>query len=86
VLVVIAASFALGNAMTVTGGAEWVAGGLLGLFGPLTPWPLPRSSIDKKRIFINELKESRTMMTAATTTRCSYKGVIEARILAVAGA
>jgi di/tricarboxylate transporter len=38
VLVVIAASFALGNAMTVTGGAEWVAGGLLGLFGPLTPW------------------------------------------------
>lgn len=38
VLVVIAASFALGNAMTVTGGAEWVASGLLGLFGPLTPW------------------------------------------------
>ncbi|MBC7193692.1 SLC13 family permease [Marinobacter sp.] len=38
VLVVIAASFALGNAMTVTGAAEWVASGLLGLFGPLTPW------------------------------------------------
>jgi di/tricarboxylate transporter len=38
VLVVIAASFALGNAMTVTGGAEWVASGLLGLFGSLTPW------------------------------------------------
>jgi di/tricarboxylate transporter len=38
VLVVIAASFSLGNAMTVTGGAEWVASGLLGLFGSLTPW------------------------------------------------
>lgn len=37
VLVVIAASFALGNAMTQTGAAQWVAGGLLG-FGPLTPW------------------------------------------------
>jgi di/tricarboxylate transporter len=37
VLVVIAASFALGNAMTVTGAAGWVAGGLLG-FGELTPW------------------------------------------------
>nr|WP_297399423.1 SLC13 family permease [uncultured Marinobacter sp.] len=37
VLVVIAASFALGNAMTSTGAAEWVAGGLLGL-GELTPW------------------------------------------------
>lgn len=37
VLVVIAASFALGNAMTVTGAAGWVANGLLG-FGPLTPW------------------------------------------------
>ena len=37
VLVVIAASFALGNAMTVTGAAAWVAGGLLG-FGGLTPW------------------------------------------------
>lgn len=37
VLVVIAASFALGNAMTETGAAQWVAGGLLG-FGPLTPW------------------------------------------------
>ena len=37
VLVVIAASFALGNAMTVTGAAEWVAGQLLG-FGPLSPW------------------------------------------------
>jgi len=37
VLVVIASSFALGNAMTVTGTAQWIAGGLLG-FGPLTPW------------------------------------------------
>ncbi|TVT30947.1 SLC13 family permease [Marinobacter vinifirmus] len=37
VLVVIAASFALGNAMTVTGAAGWVAGSLLS-FGPLTPW------------------------------------------------
>jgi len=37
VLVVIASSFALGNAMTVTGAAQWVASGLLG-FGPLTPW------------------------------------------------
>jgi len=37
VLVVIAASFALGNAMTETGAAVWVAGGLLG-FGHLTPW------------------------------------------------
>ena len=37
VLVVIAASFALGNAMTETGAATWVADGLLG-FGPLTPW------------------------------------------------
>lgn len=37
VLVVIASSFALGNAMTSTGAAEWVAGGLLG-FGELTPW------------------------------------------------
>src|SRR5690554_3569748 len=37
VLVVIAASFALGNAMTVTGAAEWVASSLLS-FGPLTPW------------------------------------------------
>lgn len=37
VLVVIAASFALGNAMTVTGAAEWIAQGLLG-FGPLSPW------------------------------------------------
>jgi di/tricarboxylate transporter len=37
VLVVIAASFALGNAITVTGAAAWVAGGLLG-FGELTPW------------------------------------------------
>ncbi|MCL1479725.1 MAG: SLC13 family permease [Marinobacter sp.] len=37
VLVVIAASFALGNAMTETGAAVWVAGGLLG-FGELTPW------------------------------------------------
>lgn len=37
VLLVIAASFSLGNAMTNTGAAEWVAGGLLG-FGDLTPW------------------------------------------------
>ncbi|MBW4933793.1 SLC13 family permease [Marinobacter sp. F4206] len=37
VLVVIASSFALGNAMTVTGAAHWLAGGLLG-FAPLTPW------------------------------------------------
>ncbi|MEP3561388.1 MAG: SLC13 family permease, partial [Marinobacter sp.] len=29
--------FALGNAMTVTGAAEWVASSLLS-FGPLTPW------------------------------------------------
>ncbi|MCL7945118.1 SLC13 family permease [Marinobacter sp. ATCH36] len=37
VLVVIAASFALGNAMTETGAAIWVANGFLG-FGALTPW------------------------------------------------
>lgn len=37
VLVVIAASFALGNAMTETGAAQWVAGGLMGL-GDLSPW------------------------------------------------
>lgn len=37
VLVVIAASFALGNAMTETGAAQWIAGGLLS-FGQLTPW------------------------------------------------
>jgi di/tricarboxylate transporter len=37
VLVVIAASFALGTAMTVTGAAEWVVGGLLGL-GDFSPW------------------------------------------------
>ncbi|MDC0664169.1 SLC13 family permease [Marinobacter sp. SS21] len=37
ILVVIAASFALGNAMTVTGAAEWVAGGLLAS-GELSPW------------------------------------------------
>lgn len=37
ILVVIAASFALGNAMTVTGAAEWVAGGLLA-GGDFTPW------------------------------------------------
>src|SRR5690554_626498 len=37
VLVVIAASFALGNAMTETGAAQWVTGLLLG-WGPLTPW------------------------------------------------
>ena len=35
-LVVIAASFALGNSMTVTGAAGWVVGGLLE-FGELTP-------------------------------------------------
>ena len=34
----------------------------------------------------SELKESRTMMTAATTTTCSSKGVLEARILEAAGA
>ncbi|WP_339754403.1 SLC13 family permease [uncultured Marinobacter sp.] len=38
VLVVIAASFALGNAMTETGAAIWVADGMLG-FGAMTPWP-----------------------------------------------
>lgn len=37
VLVVIAASFALGNALAVTGAAHWLAGGLLG-FGLLSPW------------------------------------------------
>jgi len=37
VLVVIAASFALGNAMTVTGAADWIVSGLLGL-GDLSPW------------------------------------------------
>jgi len=37
VLVVIASSFALGNAMTETGVAQWIADGLLRL-GPLTPW------------------------------------------------
>jgi di/tricarboxylate transporter len=37
VLVIIASSFALGNAMTETGAAQWGAGGLLD-FGPLTPW------------------------------------------------
>ena len=37
VLVVIGASFALGNAMTETGTAQWIAGGLLS-FGSLTPW------------------------------------------------
>ncbi|MCW8194187.1 SLC13 family permease [Proteobacteria bacterium 005FR1] len=37
VLVVIAASFALGNAMSVTGAAAWIAGSLLDL-GTLTPW------------------------------------------------
>jgi di/tricarboxylate transporter len=36
-LVVIAASFALGNAMTVTGAADWIVGGLLGI-GDLSPW------------------------------------------------
>lgn len=37
VLVVIAASFALGNAMTVTGAADWIVSGLLGI-GDLSPW------------------------------------------------
>lgn len=37
ILVVIAASFALGNAMTVTGAAEWMAGGLLA-GGEFSPW------------------------------------------------
>ncbi|SFR50916.1 Di-and tricarboxylate transporter [Marinobacter daqiaonensis] len=37
VLVVIAASFALGTAMSDTGAAQWVAGGLLQL-GPFSPW------------------------------------------------
>jgi len=37
VLVVIAASFALGNAMTVTGAADWIVGGLLSI-GDLSPW------------------------------------------------
>lgn len=37
VLVVVAASFALGNAMTVTGAADWIVGGLLGI-GDLSPW------------------------------------------------
>lgn len=37
VLVVIAASFALGNAMMVTGAADWIVSGLLGL-GDLSPW------------------------------------------------
>lgn len=39
VLVVIAASFALGNAMTETGAANWVAGELLGL-GDFSPWAM----------------------------------------------
>lgn len=37
VLVVIAASFALGNAMTLTGAANWIADNVLG-FGTLSPW------------------------------------------------
>lgn len=37
VLIVIGASFALGNALTATGAAQWIAGGLFGL-GPLSPW------------------------------------------------
>lgn len=37
VLVVIAASFAQGNAMSATVAAVWVAGGLLGI-GNFTPW------------------------------------------------
>ncbi|MCK2150057.1 SLC13 family permease [Marinobacter alexandrii] len=37
VLVVIGASFALGTAMTETGAAQWLAGGLHG-FGTLSPW------------------------------------------------
>lgn len=38
VLVVIGASFALGTALTQTGGAQWIAGNLLGMGGPLSPW------------------------------------------------
>lgn len=37
VLIVIAASFAMGNAMTVTGTSSWIAQGLLGT-GVLSPW------------------------------------------------
>lgn len=37
VLIVIAASFAMGNAMTVTGASGWIAQGLLGT-GVLSPW------------------------------------------------
>ena len=37
VLIVIAASFAMGNAMTVTGASSWIAQGLLGT-GVLSPW------------------------------------------------
>lgn len=37
ILIVIAASFALGNAMSVTGTAQWLAGSILGL-GALSPW------------------------------------------------
>lgn len=37
VLIVIAASFALGNAMTQSGAAQWLAGTLLAL-GPMSPW------------------------------------------------
>lgn len=37
ILVVIAASFALGKAMTATGAAQWLAGGMLDL-GTVSPW------------------------------------------------
>ncbi len=38
VLIVIASSFALGNAMTESGAAMLIANGLVGFFGPITPW------------------------------------------------
>ncbi|MHA7925068.1 MAG: SLC13 family permease [Marinobacter sp.] len=38
VLIVIASSFALGNAMTESGTAVLIANGLVGFFGPITPW------------------------------------------------
>jgi len=37
VLVVIASSFALGNAMTITGAADWIVGNLMGS-GEMSPW------------------------------------------------
>ncbi|PCM45671.1 SLC13 family permease [Marinobacter sp. ANT_B65] len=37
VLIVISASFALGNAMTITGAADWIVDGILGT-GDLSPW------------------------------------------------